>query len=66
MTGTDCPSGVCAAGVCQNASCKDAIRNGEETDVDCGGAICPTCSPGKACKLDTDCTNAKCVAGVCY
>ena len=25
-------------------SCKDGIKNGQETDVDCGGSSCPPCS----------------------
>jgi hypothetical protein len=37
------------------ASCTDKIRNGDETDVDCGGSCAP-CPPNKSCRLDADCS----------
>ncbi|AKU93768.1 Putative secreted sialidase [Labilithrix luteola] len=30
-------------GACVSPSCTDGIRNGDETDVDCGGTTCPAC-----------------------
>lgn len=39
--------------------CDDRIRNGEETDVDCGGA-CGACEPGDRCRLDSDCGDGTC------
>jgi len=47
------------------ASCSDGIKNGDETDVDCGGSSCPACSAGKACSANSDCAGGSCVAGVC-
>jgi hypothetical protein len=38
--GSDCKSGVCQAGICQVATCKDGVKNGMETGVDCGVAGC--------------------------
>ncbi len=61
-------SGDCAAGVCTSgstSSCKDGVKNGAETDVDCGGPVCPTCATGKACAVASDCTSGDCAAGVC-
>jgi hypothetical protein len=46
-------------------SCTDKATNGDETDVDCGGATCPKCGAGKICKADTDCKSGKCDAGKC-
>ena len=48
-------------------NCNNAIKNGAETDVDCGGGGgCATpCSMGKVCKADTDCGSGHCVDGVC-
>lgn len=46
-------------------SCKDGIKNGQETDVDCGGPTCPTCGLGKICLGATDCQSADCVNNVC-
>ena len=39
---SDCESRVCKSGTCAAAICTDGVKNGDETDVDCGGA-CPAC-----------------------
>jgi hypothetical protein len=62
--GTVCPSGVCMGGVC-TFSCFDGLRNGTETDVDCGGATCPKCAFGKRCAAGVDCVTGVCVMGIC-
>ncbi len=49
---------------CLAPSCEDARRNGEETDVDCGGE-CPGCADGGQCVEDGDCSNGACVSNVC-
>ncbi len=50
-------------------NCTDGVRNGAETDVDCGGGTCPACASGKACAVTSDCSASpaplSCVAGVC-
>jgi hypothetical protein len=53
---SDCSlSGSCGAtGVCSN--CNDGIRNGDESDVDCGGA-CDKCSAGQTCIQGLDCAD---------
>ena len=58
----DCESGVCSGMplVCQPPTCMDAVKNGDETDVDCGGPICADCTNGKLCGAPGDC-----VSGVC-
>src|SRR5690606_7278964 len=43
------------------ARCDDGIRNGGETDVDCGGP-CGPCADGQSCRADDDCVN-ECVDG---
>ena len=50
----DCQSGVCAAGSCQAATCGDGVRNGAETDVDCGGPACADCGIGGSCSVGGD------------
>ena len=35
--------------------CADGVKNGSETDVDCGGDQCAICSPGQACLAQSDC-----------
>ena len=60
--GTDCMSGLCSAtnNRCVDATCMDGELNGDETDVDCGGPVCNTCSSGLRCLTDTDCDSAVC------
>jgi hypothetical protein len=45
-------------------TCRDGVRNGEETDVDCGGP-CTRCASEKACRETEDCISARCVEGTC-
>lgn len=46
-------------------SCDDGIRDGDETDIDCGGEGCVACVPGASCQRHSDCTGGTCLAGVC-
>jgi hypothetical protein len=43
-----------------NHSCHDFIRNGDETDIDCGGATCPACGDGQVCAVAQDCASGNC------
>jgi hypothetical protein len=45
---TDCASKVCQANMCVSAQCNDTVKNGDETDTDCGGS-CGPCADGKVC-----------------
>ena len=58
----DCkPGHTCEAGnVC--SSCSDGVKNGDETEIDCGGS-CPLC-PG-TCNIDADCPGGYCWEGLC-
>lgn len=42
----------------------DGVRNGVETDIDCGGT-CPPCSDGLRCERATDCASLLCTDGLC-
>jgi hypothetical protein len=57
-----CGAGGCAAPPAA-ASCFDRIRNGDETDVDCGGS-CGACPVASTCNVDGDC-QTRCTGGVC-
>jgi len=46
-------------------TCLDGKKNQDETDTDCGGAICASCLEGKACTVDSDCTSQACVGNIC-
>jgi hypothetical protein len=53
----DCKSMACNAlsHQCITDGCADFRADGLETDVDCGGPICDSCSPGKKCNSSFDC-----------
>lgn len=46
------------------ASCSDGVKNGSESDVDCGGE-CDGCGIGQICGVDADCQSNVCADGVC-
>jgi cysteine-rich repeat protein len=50
---------------CVAATCSDKQKNGDETDVDCGGGSCPACGDGLGCVEDADCAGGVCEAGTC-
>ncbi len=41
-------------------TCCDGIQDGMETDVDCGGLLCPACANGLHCTTGTDCQSLDC------
>ena len=47
------------------ATCSDNQQNQDETDVDCGGKICPKCVGGKKCYITADCVSQTCMGGIC-
>ncbi|HZS37827.1 MAG TPA: hypothetical protein VFF06_13410 [Polyangia bacterium] len=63
----DCASGLCASVQGQRVcaaqqpapSCTDLMRNGDETDVDCGGS-CSPCAVDKSCLVGADCATGVC------
>jgi hypothetical protein len=65
-TSADCHGlgAACVDQACE--SCADTIVNGLETDIDCGGGVCPKCDAGGACLENGDCKGKlKCVEGSC-
>ena len=56
---TDCQAGSCFADVC--FGCADGVKNGDETDIDCGGLMCARkCGDGQDCVSDIDCQHNRC------
>ncbi len=56
-----CVSGASLAKGCPAPpTCNDGIQNGFETDVDCGGGVCPACLTGEKCEENTDCQSGTC------
>lgn len=64
-TGNQCASKVCSGGKCQAPTCVDGIINGAETDLDCGGGVCPACTIGSECLKGTDCVSGVCLDALC-
>jgi hypothetical protein len=65
---SDCAigAGVCLFGHCSLDYCADTVKDGDETDVDCGGPNCRTkCAAGKLCTLGRDCQSLICSGGHC-
>jgi FG-GAP-like repeat/FG-GAP repeat len=58
--------GLCMVGCArspepQALQCNDQIRNGDETDVDCGGGgACRACAGGRTCRVADDCASGAC------
>ncbi len=66
LVNADCQSNQCENNVCKAVpSCQNGMKDGQETDVDCGGPTCPKCGDNKDCTADTDCTGQKCKQNKC-
>jgi hypothetical protein len=61
---SQCTSSVCTGGSCQSPSCTDGVKNGTETDTDCGGT-CSPCANTKNCLVTGDCQSESCISDVC-
>jgi hypothetical protein len=60
----DCTSGYCAGNLCKPPPCSNLVKDGYETDVDCGGVECTfeskTCLDGQGCAVAADCASGYC------
>jgi len=63
--GSECASEFCYSDKCTEPSCDDGKRNGNETDIDCGGERCDRCSIGDTCKINLDCSSSLCESRTC-
>ncbi len=62
----DCSGGgPCSGGLCVPPECTDGSKNGDESDIDCGGPDCQPCATGQGCTAITDCESKVCIAGKC-
>ncbi|MRG97277.1 hypothetical protein [Polyangium spumosum] len=66
---TDCEGEGNCGGMpkaCQPPNCLEGVKNGNETDGDCGGSCDKKCAQGKGCLVPDDCqTGLSCKAGTC-
>jgi len=44
--------------------CENGVKDGEESDVDCGG-LCTPCEVGRSCVRGIDCASLNCEGGTC-
>ncbi|MFT3767789.1 MAG: hypothetical protein QM820_20225 [Minicystis sp.] len=62
----DCTSPeICINNTCKQPACNDQMKDGTETDVDCGGGACPGCQAGLACGSNSDCASKICTGTTC-
>jgi hypothetical protein len=59
------PGGDAALVDAASAACTNGKKDGDETDVDCGGPACAPCANGRACVLNRDCGSVACSGGKC-
>ncbi|MFP6683925.1 MAG: hypothetical protein VB934_04400, partial [Polyangiaceae bacterium] len=59
LNNSHCTDALCKDNKCAPPACDDKIKNGSETDVDCGGS-CSPCDPSKECLKPEDCTTLYC------
>jgi hypothetical protein len=59
-----CKGGTCTA-VVPGGNPKDGMKDGDESDVDCGGTVAPPCTDGKGCTEGGDCASGSCTGGTC-
>ena len=64
---SDCISNLCTAMKCAvpGPTCFDSIKNGVESDTDCGGTCALKCPMGDTCNTGADCASTVCTVGVC-
>ncbi len=60
-----CPDGVCPEPAAPTNTCHDRALDGDESDVDCGGASCLKCAAGHVCRGPQDCASNACDNGLC-
>ncbi len=62
----ECPPGyLCGYDGCCLSHCSDGVRDGDESDVDCGASCGQTCQSGQHCYGFWDCASGVCVNAVC-
>jgi hypothetical protein len=73
LSDTDCATDACdtLTNACVASQCSDHHKDGNETDIDCGGGsfmgapACPTCASGRSCTVPGDCASGTCSSGTC-
>ena len=61
----DCANNHCDQTTKTCSNCYNAVKDGSESDVNCGGGFCKTCALGQTCQVGEDCTTQLCIDGAC-
>ncbi len=61
----ECASGSCTGGLCAPDTCSNGVKDGGETDIDCGGLLCSPCGDNAACESSFDCKSNNCLLNIC-
>jgi hypothetical protein len=64
LVDADCGGKICKGTICVPTGCSDGLKNGAETDVDCGGP-CSPCANALHCVLAVDCQSGVCKGKIC-
>jgi hypothetical protein len=64
LSDTDCAGQICKASSCVPPGCANNVKDGGETDKDCGGP-CDPCADNRHCVIGADCVSLVCVSKVC-
>ncbi|PIN70296.1 hypothetical protein COV94_01845, partial [Candidatus Woesearchaeota archaeon CG11_big_fil_rev_8_21_14_0_20_57_5] len=51
--------------VCAIPRCANGVKDGSESDVDCGGSCTTKCADNRVCEESSDCRSTYCDSGVC-
>lgn len=65
VDGSTAPSPTGTPAAPAGPSCANAIKDDGETDIDCGGVLCPPCANGHVCAASSDCVSLVCTDGKC-
>jgi len=64
LSDADCAGKICQSSICVPTGCANGLKDGGETDKDCGGP-CGPCADGKHCVSGNDCLSLVCTNKVC-
>jgi hypothetical protein len=65
LVDSDCEGSACdsLSNLCVSNQCADRHQDGSESDVDCGGGICGSCTTGQHCNSNLDCQSGHLCVG---
>ncbi len=62
---TDPATPECQDNVCVAEHCQNTVQDADETDINCGGDVCPPCMNNQGCMDPVDCQSGYCMGTTC-